>query len=134
MAAPRRAVVGWDSNRLAMLLAVIDSRGGLKFGDKEVYLNIAGGLKISEPAADLSVVAALISSFKNQPLPKKSVFFGEVGLSGEIRPVPQIDNRLKEAEKLGFETAFIPKLRKGKVTSKMNIIELEYIANLVDIF
>jgi DNA repair protein RadA/Sms len=134
MASPRRAVVGWDSNRLAMILAVIDARSGIKFGDKEVYLNIAGGLRITEPAADLSVVAALISSFKDQPLPKKSIFFGEVGLSGEIRPVPQMESRLKEAEKLGFETAFIPKLRKGKVTSKMNIVELEYIRELVDIF
>lgn len=134
MASPRRAVVGWDSNRLAMLLAVIDARSGIKFGDKEVYLNIAGGLKISEPAADLAVIAALISSFKNQPLPKNSIFFGEVGLSGEIRPVPQIENRLKEAEKLGFTTAFIPKLRKGTIKSGMNIVQLEYLRELVDIF
>ncbi len=134
MASPRRAVVGWDSNRLSMLLAVLDSRAGMKFGDKEVYLNIAGGLKISEPAADLSVCAALISSFKNQALPKKSIFFGEVGLSGEIRPVPQTEARLKEAEKLGFETAFIPKMRKGKLNSKMNVVELEYLRELVGVF
>lgn len=134
MASPRRAVVGWDSNRLAMILAVIDARSGLKFGDKEVYLNIAGGLKISEPAADLAVCAALISSFKNQPLPKKSIFFGEVGLSGEIRPVPQMEARLKEAEKLGFETAFVPKNQKGKIKSGMNIVEFAYIRELVDIF
>ncbi len=134
MASPRRAVVGWDSNRLAMLLAVIDARGGIKFGDKEVYLNIAGGLKISEPAADLAVCAALISSFKEKPLPKNSIFFGEIGLSGEIRPVPQFENRIKEAEKLGFETVFMPKLRKGKAATKMNVVELEYLHQLVDIF
>ena len=134
MASPRRAVVGWDGNRLAMILAVLDSRSDIKFGDKEVYLNIAGGLKISEPAADLAVVAALISSFKNQPLPKKSVFFGEVGLSGEIRAVPQLENRIKEAEKLGFETVFMPKPRKGKVQTLMNVVELEYVGQLAEVF
>jgi DNA repair protein RadA/Sms len=132
MAAPRRAVVGWDSNRLSMVLAVLDTRAGMKFGDKEVYLNIAGGLKISEPAADLAVAAALISSFKNAPLPKKAVFFGEIGLSGEIRPVTQIEARLREAEKLGFEVAFIPHGIKQKIASSMNLIELKSLRDFVD--
>ena len=132
MASPRRAVVGWDTNRLAMVLAVLDTRAGLKFGDKEVYLNIAGGLKITEPATDLAVAAALLSSFRNIPLPKNSVFFGEIGLSGEIRQVPQMDARLKEAEKLGFETVFMPKSDKTKTT--MNAVKLSHVRELADVF
>jgi len=132
MASPRRAVVGWDTNRLAMVLAVLDTRAGLKFGDKEVYLNIAGGLKITEPATDLAVAAALLSSFRNIPLPKNSVFFGEIGLSGEIRQVPQMDARLKEAEKLGFETVFMPKSDKTKTT--MNAVKIGHVRELSDIF
>lgn len=132
MASPRRAVVGWDNNRLAMVLAVLDARANLKFGDQEVYLNIAGGLKITEPATDLAVAAALLSSFRNIPLPKNSVFFGEIGLSGEIRQVPQMDARLKEAEKLGFETVFMPKNDKCKTA--MNAVQLTHVRELADIF
>jgi DNA repair protein RadA/Sms len=132
MASPRRAVVGWDSNRLNMILAVLDTRANLKFGDKEVYLNIAGGLKISEPAADLAVAAALASSFSKKILPAESVYFGEVGLSGEIRPVPQTEARLKEAAKLGFEVAFIPKQKKPLKISGINIIELGKLSDFVD--
>lgn len=132
MAAPRRAVVGWDVNRLNMILAVMDARANLKFGDKEVYLNIAGGLKISEPAADLAVAAALASSFTKKTLPQKSVFFGEIGLSGEIRPVPQIETRLKEAAKLGFETAFTPRLKKPLKIDGINLIELGKLSDFVD--
>ena len=134
MASPRRAVVGWDMNRLAMILAVLDARAGMKFGDKEVYLNVAGGLKISEPAADLAVAAALVSSFKNQALPKKSVFFGEIGLSGEIRAVSQIEARLKEAEKLGFETAFVPKLAKAKPKTNMTLVEIKNLRDFLEAF
>ena len=132
MASPRRAVVGWDSNRLNMLLAVMDTRANLKFGDKEVYLNIAGGLKISEPAADLAVAAALASSFAKKNLPAKSIYFGEVGLSGEIRPVPQAEARLKEAAKLGFETAFIPKQKKPLKIPGLNIVELSKLSEFLD--
>jgi DNA repair protein RadA/Sms len=132
MASPRRAVVGWDNNRLAMILAVLDARAGLKFGDQEVYLNIAGGLRITEPATDLAVAAALLSSFRNIPLPKNSVFFGEIGLSGEIRQVSQMDARLKEAEKLGFETVFMPK--NDKIKTSMNAVKLEHVRELADIF
>lgn len=105
MSSPRRAVVGWDSNRLAMLLAVLETRAGMRFSDKEVYLNIAGGLRISEPAADLAVAAALISALYDMPVPETCVFFGEIGLSGEVRRVGRSDARLKEAEKLGFSRA-----------------------------
>ncbi len=99
---PRRAVVGWDSGRLAMLLAVLETRCGLGFGDKDVYLNVAGGLRITEPAADLAAAAALASSALDIPLPQDCVVFGEVSLSGEVRPVGRMEGRMKEAAKLGF--------------------------------
>ena len=101
---PRRAVVGWDTGRLAMILAVLDARGGLGMSGHDVYLNVAGGLKVGEPAADLAAAAALISSFTGRPLPRDTVFFGEISLSGDVRPAPQAELRLKEAAKLGFAT------------------------------
>ena len=110
---PRRAVVGWDSARLAMILAVLETRCGLSFAGRDVYLSVAGGLRITEPAADLAVAAALISSLTDQPLPKHCVAFGEVALSGEVRPAGRSDLRLKEAAKLGFEQAFAPQQKKG---------------------
>ncbi len=105
---PRRAVVGWDNGRMSMILAVLDSRLGFGFGGAEVYLNVAGGLKITEPAADLAVASALVSSLTGTSLPSDMVFIGEICLSGEIRAVGQMDQRLKEAEKLGFKQALIP--------------------------
>jgi DNA repair protein RadA/Sms len=105
---PRRAVVGWDTGRLAMILAVLDARGGLGISASDVYLNVAGGLKVNEPGADAAVAAALISSFVGQPLPKDSVFFGEISLSGDVRPAPQAELRMKEAAKLGFSSAIVP--------------------------
>jgi DNA repair protein RadA/Sms len=106
MPTPRRSVVGWDPNRLAMIIAVIGVRFGLNLANYEVYLSIAGGLKIVEPAVDLAVAAALISAASNVPLPKGSVFFGEVGLSGEVRKVAQNETRIKEALKLGFNSVY----------------------------
>ncbi len=132
-ATPRRAVVGWDSARLAMLLAVLDTRCGLSFSGSEVYLNVAGGLRVQEPAADLAVAAALVSSISDVPVPPGSLFFGEIGLSGEIRPVGQADARLKEAAKLGFTTAVIPAGSKIK-DSKMKIIEVEHLREIVSLF
>ncbi len=108
LAAPRRAVVGWDSARLSMLLAVLDARAGLDFGRHDVFLNVAGGLRIAEPAADLAAAAALCSSLFDTPLPPASVVFGEVALSGAVRPVNQAEARLKEAKKLGFSGALAP--------------------------
>jgi DNA repair protein RadA/Sms len=102
---PRRAVVGWDNARLAMILAVLETRCGYSFGGRDVYLSVAGGLRISEPAADLAVAAALISALTDAPLPPDSVVFGEVALSGEVRPAGRADLRLKEAAKLGFKRA-----------------------------
>lgn len=109
MSSPRRAVVGWDTNRLAMILAVLETRCGLRFSDKEVYLNVAGGIKVGEPAADLAVAAALLSALFDKPMPLQSVVFGEIGLSGEVRAVARAEARLKEAEKLGFTSATLPK-------------------------
>jgi DNA repair protein RadA/Sms len=104
---PRRTVVGWDGARLAMLLAVLETRCGLVIGGRDVYLNVAGGLRIAEPAADLAVAAALLSSLLDRPVPA-AVFFGEVGLAGEVRAVSQTEARLKEAAKLGFEQVVLP--------------------------
>jgi DNA repair protein RadA/Sms len=105
---PRRAVVGWDQNRLSMVLAVLEAQGGLKLGQHDVYLNVAGGLKINEPAADLAAAAALVSSLAGVPLQPDCVYFGEIGLSGAVRPVAQAQARLKEAAKLGFNHAVAP--------------------------
>lgn len=132
MATPRRAVVGWDQNRLAMIIAVLATRYGVSFMDKEVYLNIAGGLKITEPAADLAVATALLSAYSNIPLPKGCVVFGEIGLSGEIRQVSHADIRLKEAGKLGFTNAILPEGIKTKTGFSLN--EIRHIKELADNF
>ncbi|CAM3222033.1 DNA repair protein RadA [Sphingomonas antarctica] len=108
-ATPRRAVVGWDSGRLAMILAVLEARCGLSMSSAEVYLNIAGGYRLSDPAADLAVAAALISAFAEKPIPATNIVFGEIALSGEVRPVAHSGLRLKEAAKLGFERGWVPK-------------------------
>lgn len=107
-ATPRRAVVGWDSGRLAMILAVLEARCGLSFSTSEVYLNIAGGYRLSDPAADLAVAAALISALSERPVATDAIVFGEVALSGEVRPVAHSGLRLKESAKLGFERALAP--------------------------
>ena len=106
---PRRAVVGWDMARLNMIMAVLEARAGLAFGGHDIYLNVAGGLRIQEPAADLAVAAALVSAFTGDPVPADAVVFGEIGLSGEVRAVAQRDLRLKEAAKLGFQRAWVPR-------------------------
>jgi DNA repair protein RadA/Sms len=130
---PRRAVVGWDVNRLAMIIAVLGVRYGLNLMDKEVYLNIAGGLKINEPAADLAVAVALISSATNIPLPPDSVIFGEIGLSGEIRMVSHADIRVKEAEKLGFKQVILPAGSKLSQTGLL-LEQVHHIRSLKDMF
>ena len=107
-ATPRRAVVGWDSGRLAMLLAVLEARCGLNFSSAEVYLNVAGGYRLADPAADLAVAAALVSALADKPLAADAVWFGEVSLAGEIRPVAHGSIRLREAAKLGFASAYGP--------------------------
>ncbi len=118
---PRRAVVGWDANRLSMILAVLEARCGLSIGGHDVYLNVAGGLRISEPAADLAVAAALVSSVTRVPVPAEVVVFGEIGLSGEVRPISQSEVRLKEASKLGFRGAVAPENHRRKGTQNVKI-------------
>ncbi len=117
LASPRRAVLGWDHNRLAMICAVLETRCGVSLSSYDIFLNIAGGIRINEPAADLAVAAALISALKAEALPPDTVFFGEIGLAGEVRQVTQPDLRLKESSKLGFEKSIIPILSK-KTSSK----------------
>ncbi len=133
---PRRAVIGWDQNRLAMVMAVLESRCGLQIGSMDVYLNIAGGLKIQEPAADLSVAAAVVSSILDRPVPKDTVLFGEIGLSGEIRSVQHFETRLKEAEKLGFKQAVVPqpiKRQAEKTTlGEMEIYPIAHVQEMLD--
>lgn len=136
-ATPRRAVVGWDSNRLSMILAVLESRCGLSLSSHDIYLNIAGGLKISEPAADLAVAMAVISSMTNKPVPHDMVIFGEIGLSGEVRGVSQPNLRLKEASKLGFSSAIMPSnLKKDKKlpSSNISIFEIGNVQKLINWF
>ena len=112
---PRRAVVGWDQNRLSMMLAVLEAHCGVKLSGHDVYLNVAGGLRVQEPAADLAAAAALVSSLTNAPLPTDAVYFGEISLSGAVRPVAQTTARLKEAAKLGFGLAVLPESAHGEV-------------------
>jgi DNA repair protein RadA/Sms len=107
-ATPRRAAVGWDGGRLAMILAVLEARCGISFASVEVYLNIAGGYRLTDPAADLAVAAALVSAMSERPVPADAVVLGEIALSGEVRPVAHAGLRLKEAAKLGFERAWVP--------------------------
>lgn len=114
MTTPRRATVGFDGARLAMILAVLETRAGMRFADKEVFLNVAGGLKINEPAADVAASLALISALLDKPLPNLLVSFGEIGLTGEIRSVSRMDTRLKEAAALGFKSAVTPNGTKEK--------------------
>jgi len=130
-ATPRRSVVGWDSARLAMILAVLEARCGLSFSGAEVYLNVAGGYRLTDPAADLAVAAALISAHAERPMPSDAIIFGEIALSGEIRPVSNTSLRLKEASKLGFDSAYIP-VSGGKGAAVMKSLQFTKLANLVD--
>ncbi len=132
---PRRSVIGWDSGRLAMLLAVLETRCGLKLAMNDVYLNVAGGLRVTEPAADLAVAAALISAAADVPTDPEMVFFGEVGLSGELRQVAQAELRLKEAAKLGFARAAAPKRVAGgaakiAVPKTLALVEVGHLTDL----
>jgi DNA repair protein RadA/Sms len=119
---PRRAVVGWDGTRLAMISAVLDARCGLSLGAHDIYLNVAGGLRIVEPAADLAVAAALVSALNETPVPADAVVFGEIALSGDVRPVGHTEARLKEAFKLGFGTAWTP-VRRGRAPRNSRVAE-----------
>lgn len=118
---PQRTANGFDHRRLALLLAVLEKRGGYQFSGQDVYLNIAGGLKVNDPAADLGVTSALVSSLLDKPISNKLAFLGEVGLGGEVRTVNQIDHRLSEIQKLGFKQAIIPKANKVQKGDKLTV-------------
>ncbi len=132
---PRRAVIGWDSGRLAMVLAVLEARCGVNFAGRDVYLNVAGGLRVSEPAADLAVAAALVSSMYDRPLAAETVVFGEIGLSGEVRSVNRSDLRVREAIKLGFRSIWAPVLqapdRNPDMTSSAHVVQLRVLRDLM---
>ena len=133
---PRRAVIGWDQARLSMVLAVLEARCGVAIGPNDVYLNVAGGLRIAEPAADLAVAAALASSLTGVPVPQDMVVFGEIGLSGEVRNVGQIESRLKEASKLGFKSALIPALggKKPPNASGLKLVQPRQLKDILPLF
>jgi DNA repair protein RadA/Sms len=121
---PRRSAVGWDSTRLAMILAILEARAEMNFSGLDIFLNVVGGMKINDPAADLAVACALASALLNIPLPNQTVFFGEISLSGDIRSVRLADARLREAQKLGFSQAVTPKLKlKGVFDMTLNSLE-----------
>src|SRR5215467_9760825 len=129
---PRRAVVGWDQNRLSMVLAVLEAHCAVRLGGHDVYLNVAGGLRIQEPAADLAAAAALVSSLANAPLPPDAVYFGEVSLSGAVRPVAQAAARLKEAAKLGFARAVVPEAGRSETAEPgLKVTDVGSLASLV---
>src|SRR5246127_4538783 len=129
---PRRAVVGWDPSRLSMVLAVLEAHCGVRLSGHDVYLNVAGGLRIQEPAADVAAAAALVSSLANAPLPTDAVYFGEVSLSGAVRPVTQATSRLKEAQKLGFARAIVPEAARVERMSEGGLA-LELVTNLANL-
>lgn len=129
LATPRRTVVGWDAGRLATILAVLETRCGLVTAGRDVYLNVAGGLEVREPAADLAVAAAVVSSLAGRPLPEGTVAFGEVGLAGEVRAVGRVDLRLREAAKLGFRRALVP----AAVAGEAEPLELVPVARLAEL-
>ena len=139
---PRRAVVGWDVNRLAMIIAVLNSRFGLNLFDKEVYLNVVGGLKIEETAADLAVACALISAARDIALPSSTIAIGEIGLTGEIRMVSNLEGRLKEAAKLGFKNCLIPQANEKnknfatlkKSLPEINLHSIKHVRDLAKFF
>jgi DNA repair protein RadA/Sms len=128
---PRRTVVGWDSNRLAMVLAVLEARAGVQIGMRDIYLNVAGGLRVREPAADLAVAAAILSSLTGTIIPHGTAIFGEVALSGAIRPVGQTEARLKEAQKLGLVEAVTAARPDLPGTKGVRVRGLESITDLV---
>ena len=132
---PKRTANGFDYNRLAVLIAVLEKKAGLSLGNRDVYLNIAGGMKISEPAADLGIIATVASSYKNVPIPQSTVVMGEVGLTGEVRRINLIEKRLKEAEKLGFKACIIPENNKKvlKDNYKLDIIGVKSIGDMLRI-
>jgi len=131
---PRRTAAGTDYNRVNLLMAVLEKRLGIQLGDCDAYVNVAGGMRVTEPALDLAIVSAILSSFRNIPIPNSTVFFGEVGLTGEIRAVNMAEQRLAEAAKMGFEACILPQANIGKIKTPggMKLIGVRNIGNVLD--
>jgi DNA repair protein RadA/Sms len=130
---PRRVAVGLDGNRLSMLLAVLHRHGGLQTGDQDVFVNVVGGVKVLETSADLALLLAVVSSYRDRALPQDLMVFGEVGLSGEIRPVPNGQERIREAAKHGFKRAIVPKGNVPKdVVKGMEVVGVSRLADALD--
>jgi DNA repair protein RadA/Sms len=133
MANPRRVAVGLEHNRLAMLLAVLHRHGGLQTGDQDVFVNVVGGVKVLETGADLALLLSVVSSYRDRPLPAGLMTFGEVGLSGEIRPVPNGQERIREAAKHGFKRAIVPKANVPKTPPQgMDVIGVTRLSEALD--
>ena len=128
---PQRSTTGYNAKRLNMILAVLEKRAGFRLGTKDVFLNITGGISIDDPAIDLAVVAAILSSNEDIPIGEGYCFAGEVGLSGEIRPVNRVDQRIQEAEKLGFSTVFVSKY--NKISLKNTFIKVKLVSKIEDV-
>ena len=131
---PQRSTTGFDTRRLNMLLAVLEKRCGFRLGQKDVFLNIAGGLKIDDPSIDLAVLSAILSSSEDLPINNSTCFAAEVGLSGEIRPISRIDQRIMEAEKLGFDKIYISKYNKKGLNIKNHKIEIVFVGKVEEVF
>ena len=131
---PQRTVSGFDLRRLQLLLAVLEKRGGFHFGIKDVFVNLAGGLKIEDPSIDLAVICALLSSLEDVPLPQHICFAGEVGLNGEIRAVNRIEQRISEAEKLGFEKIVVSKYNKKGYNKQSFNIEIISVSQVQEVY
>ncbi len=131
---PQRSSTGFDAKRLQMLLAVLEKRGGFRLGIQDVFLNIAGGLRVDDPALDLAVVTSIVSSYEDIPVPGSVCFSGEVGLGGEVRAVNRIESRIAEAQKLGFETIYLSKYNTKGLDTKEYSIEIRPVARLDEIF
>jgi DNA repair protein RadA/Sms len=130
---PQRTVTGYDLRRLQLLLAVLEKRGGFHFGVKDVFLNMAGGIKVEDPAIDLAVICALLSSYEDKPIPMSICFVGEVGLSGEVRAVSRIEQRIAEAEKLGFEKIVVSKFNKKSISSTFKI-QISFVSTIEELY
>jgi DNA repair protein RadA/Sms len=132
---PRRVALGFDANRLSLLLAVLEKRARLALGGEDVYVNVAGGLTVSEPVADLGVVAAVASSFRGQPIDAKTVMLGEVGLAGEVRPTSQLPLRVKEISRLGFKRVLLPasNARAPEIPSELEIIGISNVDQMLEV-
>ncbi len=133
-ASPKRLGVGLEQNRLSMLLAVLNRHGGIACFDQDVFVNAVGGVKITEPGVDLAILCAIVSSFKDQPINQKTIIFGEVGLAGEVRPIQRGQERIKEAAKLGFTRAIIPKanIAKQKIAG-IEVLGIEYLSQALQL-